>query len=205
MPRPGIAVSMLVFVGAWSVAARGGEAPSVAIEQAIADAKAAGHPLVLEFWTTWCEPCKTFVSDVLPDAGVQERLRGFSFVRYDAEAQPGLAAATRYRVNSYPTFIAVDADGKERHRSSGLGSTGAFIRFLDDAETLVKDEAAIRASGPRARAPRSLGPRHGRRGLRRDRRSRRGAPPRGPGDRLRQGRDPPPSPPGRPGAVRQGR
>jgi len=146
MPR----LAIVVLLCATSGTALAAETPSVAIDEAIASAKAAGKPLVLEFWTTWCEPCKTFVRDVLPDGGVQERLNGVTFVRYDAEAEPGLAAATKYRVNSYPTFLAVDGEGKERLRNSGSNSPAEFIRFLDDSTAVARDEAAVKAelAGP---------------------------------------------------------
>lgn len=123
--------------------------PPPAIDDAIAQAKAAGEPLVAEFYTQWCHPCQEFARHTLPDKRVQAAIQHVVFVRYDAEAAPGIAAASRYHVSSYPTFLAIDAGGVVRSRSEGLAMGDAavqqFLGFLDEAARSTVDEATLRA------------------------------------------------------------
>src|SRR5262252_8909542 len=115
MHRPGsvIFLVLLVLGGGSAAAADAGSEGPPALEQAIAASKGAGRPLILEFWTTWCKPCKLFEKQILEHPSVVEALRGVELVRYDAESGPGIAAAARYHVNAFPSVIVVDSDGTE--------------------------------------------------------------------------------------------
>jgi thiol-disulfide isomerase/thioredoxin len=121
-------------------------APEPPLEEHLASARAAGKPLVIDFYTDWCGPCRLFEQKILPTPAVQTALGGVVFVRYDAEKGNGLTAAARYRVDSYPTFVVLDGQGKAITRTSGTSDTPApFVSFVDKAVALSLDEATIRA------------------------------------------------------------
>jgi thiol-disulfide isomerase/thioredoxin len=120
-----------------------GEPP---LEEHLASARAAGKPLVIDFYTDWCGPCRMFEQKILPVASVQAALGDVVFVRYDAEKGHGLTAAARYRVDSYPTFVVLDGQGKQVTRTSGTPDEPTpFVSFVDRAVALSLDEATIRA------------------------------------------------------------
>src|SRR5262249_45526976 len=134
----------LVLVAAM-VAVASADPPPPAIDVAIKQAATSKKPLVLEFGASWCGPCKIFEQTVLPDAEVQKAIGDVVFVRYDAEVAPGDAAAARFRVDAFPTFLVIDRQGVERSRRRGSVDTAAFIEFLHDARAHAVDEADIRA------------------------------------------------------------
>ena len=119
------------------------------IEAAIAHAAAAHKPLLLEFSTDWCKPCKIFEQTTLIDPRVKSALAGVELVRYDAEVQPGVAAAMRYTVTSYPTFVGVDARGELSARSTGTdeGEAGVhqFLGFIARVESSSLGEPELKA------------------------------------------------------------
>lgn len=133
-------------------------APPPALDDAVAEARAAGKPLVVEFYATWCGPCKMFQAEVLPKPEVQTALGDVVFVQYDGEDGPGIDAAARLGVNGYPTFLALDGAGEVRARKTGASKEPRhFIAFLDRAVdvTLTEDVLNERLKA-KPRDPRTL-------------------------------------------------
>jgi thiol-disulfide isomerase/thioredoxin len=115
------------------------------LDEEIARAKAAQKPLILEFFTTWCAPCKEFEKVTLQDGAVQAVLPGVSLVRYDAEHGNGIAVAAKYRVNAYPTLLAVDETGAVKLQLQGGPSAKAFVAFLQKGGAIAMSEAQMMA------------------------------------------------------------
>lgn len=117
------------------------------IDDAIARSKAEHKPLVVEFSTTWCKPCKLFEQS-LDNPRVRAAAARAVFVRYDAEAPgPGTEAAQQFKIASFPTFLAIDKGGVVRATQEGLQGDGVeqFVAFVTSAESTTMDEADVRA------------------------------------------------------------
>ncbi len=89
-------------------------------------ADAEGKLVLLDFYTTWCGPCKlldkqTFVHDEVRP-WMLERLVS---LKIDAEKQVGLK--NRYRIAAYPTLVVVRPDGTEVGRFSGFRPPKEFV------------------------------------------------------------------------------
>jgi len=121
------------------------------LDSVIASAAHDGKPLIVEFYTTWCAPCKLFDARVLPDPKVQAELANVRFIRYDAERGSGIAAAETFRISSYPTFLAVDEKGEVRMKRSGADDESAwFVEFLQRGSVVVQPEDRVLAARKRA-------------------------------------------------------
>jgi thiol-disulfide isomerase/thioredoxin len=103
--------------------------PPPLIDQAIKDAAAAGHPLVVELYAAWCRPCRWFEANVLSRADVQAAAEAVDFVRYDIDTPEGAAVVRRYRTTAVPTFLVLDAHGAVVERIAGLQGRG--VRAAD--------------------------------------------------------------------------
>jgi thioredoxin-like negative regulator of GroEL len=99
------------------------------------------RPLVLEFSTSWCGACKHFSRYTLADQRVKRALDDVRFVHVDGDEDP--AEARRCGVQSYPTFVALDEDGKVVARIKGAVGAVQFIDFLQWGAPNAFDEAAI--------------------------------------------------------------
>jgi thiol-disulfide isomerase/thioredoxin len=136
--------------------AHGPEAPALPdpgpLDSVVAQATRDGKPLVVEFYTGWCAPCKLFDAAVLPDPKVQAELANVRFVRYDAERGSGIAAAEKLRISSYPTFLAIDDKGAVRAQTSGADPTETawFIEFLQRGGVAVQSEDRVLSARKRA-------------------------------------------------------
>lgn len=66
----------------------------------------ANRPTIVDFYTTWCGPCKALAPMV---ESLSRSTPSVTFVKVDVEANPDLGAA--YHVSSVPKFVAFDRTG----------------------------------------------------------------------------------------------
>jgi thioredoxin 2 len=91
-------------------------------------AEAARIPVLVDFWATWCGPCRT-VSPALEQLArtMAGRLK---LVKVDIDRSPGLAA--RFSVQAVPTLLLLDG-GKEIAKQIGAAPEHALRSWLDGA------------------------------------------------------------------------
>ncbi len=99
-------------------------------ETAVAEAKAKGKPLLVDFETTWCGPCKQMDAWVYTAAKVADAARagGIIAVKVDGDARRDLKK--RFKVAAYPTMILLSAEGKELRRKQGYTGVAGMRAFL---------------------------------------------------------------------------
>ena len=108
------------------------------LQVAIDDAAARQKPLVVEFYASWCKPCKHFEAHILTDPRVQAALADVIFVRYDIDGRTGHDAAERCRSRGVPTVVAIDANGVVRLKKTGTEqSADEFLAFLEQAKHVL--------------------------------------------------------------------
>ena len=78
-------------------------------------------PIFLEFYTTWCAPCKLMDKDVFTHRETAHFLND-NFVNYkvNAEKANGPDLAMIYGVKSFPTLLFLDETGKVLLRHEGV-------------------------------------------------------------------------------------
>lgn len=87
-----------------------------------------GKPLVVDFFATWCGPCKMLDEQTWPDPAVREQLASYVAVRLDTDKNQELAE--KYRITGIPAIIFMDSAGSEKRRQVGFVSPQEMVELL---------------------------------------------------------------------------
>lgn len=111
--------------------AQGVDFRDVPMREALKAAASEKKLVFVDFYTTWCGPCTTMSNDVFPRPEVGDYFNAtFVCLKLDAEKGEGIEMARKYKVNAYPTFIVLKADGTEVYRVTGARPADEFVEKI---------------------------------------------------------------------------
>ncbi len=94
----------------------------------------AGAYTVVDFWASWCAPCRSFAP--VFEAAAEAGRPGVVFGSCNVEESPGAAALLQ--IQTIPTLVVFDPEGNELHRVSGVLGPRQLSRLLDEVGGLVR-------------------------------------------------------------------
>ncbi len=102
---------------------------------ALAAAKKAGVPLVIDMWAEWCHTCISMQAYVLADRSLVPMANRFVWLAMDTDKETNAAALEKYPVNVWPTFFVVSPnDESVQARYLGAATVPQFREFLLQGE-----------------------------------------------------------------------
>jgi len=119
-------------------------------EAASQQAAKANKIVLIDFYTTWCGPCKMLDKTTWTDAAVIQLLEQKTVaLRLDAEKETALAK--RYRIEAYPSVLLLKPDGTEIDRLVGYKGPQDFMAdfnaSLNGKDSLSRAEDQLKAAG----------------------------------------------------------
>lgn len=139
------------MLAASSVAfAEDGPFVSSSLKEACAKAAKEHKVVFIDFYTTWCGPCKVLDQTTWKDPKVVSWLSEKTVaLRLDAEKEVSLAR--RYQVDGYPTLLFLKPDGTEIDRTTGVQSPSEFLEMgnavLAGKDAITRAKEKLEASG----------------------------------------------------------
>ena len=101
-------------------------------DQALAQARGAGQPVLIDFQALWCLPCREMERTTFRDPAVVDAARGFVTLKADVtqENERTTALMSRFNVPGVPTYVLLDGRGEERRRFVGFVPAPQFHEAL---------------------------------------------------------------------------
>lgn len=97
-------------------------------DQALERAKKENKSVMIDFTASWCPPCRMMDQKTFRDAEVRQFLMAKTIpIKIDVDEQPHMKQ--QFGINAVPTFVFVDADGKELGRSDSFQPPARFLSW----------------------------------------------------------------------------
>lgn len=94
-------------------------------------AKKENKPIFLDFYTTWCAPCRMMDESLFRDSDVTDALnKNFICLKIDAEKGNGPMLREMFEVTGFPTFVFTDSNGKIIKSHRGTSSIEDFKKMM---------------------------------------------------------------------------
>jgi thiol:disulfide interchange protein len=114
--------------------------PNDDLTAALDKAKAEKKAVFIDFYTTWCMPCRMMDESVFRDWDVAEYMaENVVSVKVNAEKGRGVELKNQFSVGAYPTFVFLSPDGSELARKEGSSSIADFKKMAKTAVWKVKN------------------------------------------------------------------
>ncbi len=105
-------------------------------------AKKENKVVFIDFFTTWCAPCRLMDQSVFSDEDVATYMnQNCLSMKINAEKGEGVALKVQFNVNAYPTYIFIDGEGNEVVKKTGSLSIEEFKKLMKAGVWKVKNPA----------------------------------------------------------------
>ena len=102
--------------------------------EALSRAEAEDKLVFIDFYTSWCTPCKLMDEDVFTDRHFGDYMNAnFVSIKVNAETGNGPNLAALYGVQAYPTLVFVDTNGRTLEKKEGAAYQTELRRLGDAA------------------------------------------------------------------------
>ncbi len=117
---------------------------SESLYKAKIEAKKSGKQIFADCYTAWCLPCKIMDKNIFTNDSVADFYNeNFVNMKVDMESDSGKILAKKYTVESYPTFLYFDSEGKLLQKAVGKVGSSEILSLGRDALNPLNPEKRL--------------------------------------------------------------
>jgi thiol:disulfide interchange protein len=98
------------------------------LQEGLNAAAITGKPMMIDFYATWCGPCKMMDAQTYTHPSIMSEAHNFINVKVNAEYYRD--DAQRFNITGYPTMVWTDSAGNERGRVKGGYTAEQFLPIM---------------------------------------------------------------------------
>ncbi len=103
----------------------------LAFEDALAESRKTGKPVLADLSAIWCPSCRRLDSEVLANEAVKSKIESdYLFARIEYESDEGADFMERYQVSGFPNLLVIDGDGNKLNHLPRTFSPEEFLAAL---------------------------------------------------------------------------
>ncbi len=111
------------------------------LSEAITIAEIRDQPVFIDFYTTWCLPCRIMDEEVFSQKGVYDYFNdNFVNLKVNAEAGNGPKLRFLFDIKGYPTFVFVDHKGKVLVQHQGSLTYTGILNKAKEAKAIFESQ-----------------------------------------------------------------
>ncbi|MEI7575320.1 MAG: thioredoxin family protein [Armatimonadota bacterium] len=111
------------------------------LEKAKKEAAKTSKLILVDFYTTWCGPCKQMDKEVFQAPEAKAIFKDFIVVKQDCEKE-GTKSSQKYKVSAYPTLVVINSAGKVVLMTVGGLDQPMMKEFLAEAKKKAAKKTA---------------------------------------------------------------
>ena len=110
------------------------------LDEALEKAKQQEKAMFVDCYTSWCGPCQMMSKRVFPQKTVGDFMNSsFVSIKIDMEKGEGVELAKRWKIDSFPTYLVLNAQGEVVYTSKGAMPAEMFIKKMEEGLTQWKN------------------------------------------------------------------
>ena len=98
------------------------------LKQGLQTAKESSRPVLIDFWASWCQPCKAMETQLWNTPEGKKLISKFTLVRLNFDTASD--SIRKYHVVSVPTVILADSWGNQLTRLAGFEGPAPYLRAM---------------------------------------------------------------------------
>lgn len=132
MTRKSIIIVIAVLVLGFGAQLFSGDHWKTDWKTSLKEAAANNQPVLIDFYTDWCPPCKKLTKTTFVDPRMNEYFQKEKYVLVKINPEKDREAESKFKVYSYPTLVLFNGKGEEIDRILGYRTTAQLIEALDN-------------------------------------------------------------------------